>query len=54
MKVIRKGSLLKREEIEMSPEEYKAYNVGYFWGLIDGLIIGIGSSLVIWIIEKTL
>lgn len=54
MKVIRKGTLLKRGEIEMSPEEYKAYTFGHYWGLIEGLIIGIGFSLIVWIIEKIL
>lgn len=50
MKVIRKSTLFRGAEIGMSEEEYKAYKFGRFYGIVDGMILGIILSAVVFIL----
>ena len=41
MKLIKKGTLFERAEVEMSEEEYKAYMSGKFFGRVEGFVFGV-------------
>ena len=52
MRVTRKGTLFRREELEMSQEEYEVYKLGRYYGIIDGMIVGVALSIAIVLITK--
>ena len=47
MELIKKGTLFKRAEVEMSKEEYKAYMLGKFFGRVEGFVFGVIVTLFI-------
>ena len=50
MKVIKKPTLFKRAEVELSEEEYKAYVLGSYFGRIEGFSFGVIVTLIIGIL----
>lgn len=50
MKVIKKSTLFKRAEVELSEEEYKAYVLGSYFGRIEGFSFGVIMTLIIGIL----
>jgi hypothetical protein len=53
MKLIKKSTLFRRAEIEMSEDEYKAYRLGHFYGFLDGILWGIVLSIIIFTLITT-
>ena len=47
MKLIKKSTLFKRAEVELSEEEYKAYVLGSYFGRIEGFAFGVVVTLII-------
>ena len=41
MKLIKKSTLFERAEVELSEEEYKAYVLGFYFGRIGVLPLGL-------------
>ena len=47
MKIIKKSTLFKRAEVEVSEEEYKAYVLGSYFGRIEGFVFGVIVAMII-------
>ena len=54
MRLIRRSTLFKRGEIELSEEEYKVYKLRRYYGIIDGMICGIALSIAVMWLSKIL
>ena len=50
MKLIKKSTLFKRAVVELSEEEYKAYVLGSYSGIIKGFAFGVIVTLLIGVL----
>ena len=54
MILLKKGSLFRRAEVEMTEEEYKIYLLGSCFGRIEGFVFGVLLTMIIYIVIQIL